>query len=337
MRHNGGPETEPLEVQVNPLKRLVCGQTTAWAVGEQVKLIRASGPDLVQTTAMQQYERSLLLVDVSDEDCYVLDIFRVAGGRDHAKFLHGYFGQATTTGLDLQPLPDFGPDIQMRNFRGGTPEPGWQLDWKIDDRYHYLPEGTTVHLRHTDLTRHAQAALAETWLVYPDAGQGREVWVPSLRVRRQAEAAPLTSTFVSVLEPYAGRSNLKHITRLPLQTESGAETDDTQVAVAVEHASGKTDLLVATASGNSATHAGRRFKQADWDLVADAGFCLIRRGQTGQIEHIFLSQGKYLQCGGMQLELAKETELFEAKVQNGKLVILHGEARDVKVRLGTKP
>jgi hypothetical protein len=337
MRHNGGPETEPLEVQVNPLKRLVHGRTTAWAVCEQVKLIRASGPELVQTTAMQQYERSLLLVDVSAEDCYVLDIFRVAGGRDHAKFLHGYFGQATATGLALQPLPEFGADAQMRNFRGGTPEPGWQVDWKIDDRYHYLPEGTTVHLRHTDLTRHAQAALAETWLVYPDAGQGRETWVPSLMVRRQADAAPLSSTFVSVLEPYSGRSNLKHITRLPLQTEAGAEAGDTQVAVAVEQANGKTDLLVAAAPGSTASPVSRKLRQADWDLVTDAGFCLIRRGPAGQVEHIFLSQGKYLQCGGLVLELAQGAELFEAKVQDGKLVILHGSTSDVKGRLGTKP
>jgi hypothetical protein len=330
MLRGGGPETEPLLVQLNPQKGLVRGRTTAWAVGEQVKLIRASGPDLVQTTAMRQYERSLLLVDVSAEDCYLLDVFRVAGGRDHAKFLHGYFGQATATGLALEPLPDFGADTQMRHFRGGTPEPGWQVDWKIADRYHYLPEGTAVHLRHTDLTRHAQAALAETWLVYPDAGQGRETWVPSLMVRRQAEAAPLTSTFVSVLEPYTGQSNLKHITRLPLQTEAGADAGDTQVAVAVEQANGKTDLLVVAAPGNNANAAGRRLRQADWDLVTDAGFCLIRRDQAGQIEHIFLSQGKYLQCGGVVLEFAKDSELFEAAIQDGKLVILRGDARDIK-------
>ena len=104
----GQPETEPLQVQLNPLKGQVRGQTTAWANGAKVQLIRASGPELVQSTALRQYERSLLLVELSPEDSYVLDVFRVTGGRDHAKFLHGYFGDATATGLELQPMADFG-------------------------------------------------------------------------------------------------------------------------------------------------------------------------------------------------------------------------------------
>ncbi len=321
--HFGEPETAPLSVQLNPLKGNVRARTTAWSAGEAVKLIRVSGPELVQTTPLAQYERSLLLVDLSAEDSYVLDIFRVAGGRDHAKFLHGYFGAAQTTGLELQLLTDYGQGTQMRHFRGGTPAPGWQCDLRADDRYHYLPAGADVHLRYTDLTRDAQAAVAESWLVYQDAGVAREAWVPSVMVRRQSSAAPLTSTFVALLEPYAGQSNLRAITRLPLQTANGAPAADTDVAVAVEQANGRTDLLVAAAAGT-----GRRvLVQPDWDLTTDADFCLVRRGKSGEIEHVWLANGRTLKCGRLEVTLSTVSPSFEAVVVDGKLVIRLGSAR----------
>ncbi len=327
----GQPETEPLQVQLNPLKGQVRGQTTAWANGAKVQLIRASGPELVQSTALRQYERSLLLVELSPEDSYVLDVFRVTGGRDHAKFLHGYFGDATATGLELQPMADFGHGTQMRNFRGGSPLPGWQVDWKADDRYGYLPIGTEVHLRYTDLTLHTQAALAESWLLYNDAGKNREAWVPSLLVRRQtATAQSLSSTFVALLEPYAGRSKLKAITRLALQTAAGGEAGDAHVAVAVEQADGKTDMLVASADfPPDATH--RVLVQPDWSFATDAAFCMVRRDPAGLIEHLFMSRGSFLKCGGVHLELERDTVMFEAAVRDGKVVILHGAAHVLRM------
>jgi len=328
--HFGEQETAPLQEQLNPLKGNVRGRTTAWALGDVVKVVRASGPDLVQTTPLQRYERSLLLVDLSADDSYVLDVFRVAGGHDHARFLHGYFGTATATGLALQPLPDFGHDTQMRNFRGGPTAPGWQVDFKIDDRYHYLPAGTDVHLRVTDLTRQAQAALAESWLVYPDAGVGRETWIPSLLVRRQDPGATLSSTFVALLEPYAGRSNLRAVTRLPLRATTGAAADDRDVAVAVQQENGRTDLLVA-ASADSAAGAGTRvLVQPEWQLSTDAEFCLVRRGAGGEIEHVFLANGKSLTCGRLRVELREVTPRFEAVVRDGRLEVLHGDAGKVR-------
>ena len=324
--HFGEPETAPLVEQLNPLKGNIRGQTTAWAQGDLAKLVRASGPQLVQTTALQQYERSLLLVDLSADDGYVLDIFRVSGGRDHAKFLHGYFGTATTTGLDLKPMADFGHDALMRNFRGGTPQPGWQVDLQAEDRYHYLPAGADVHLRYTDLTRDAQAAVAESWLAYQAAGGGQETWIPSVMVRRQSGSAPLTSTFVALLEPYAHHSNLRAITRLPLQTAAGSAAADTHVAVAVAQVNGRTDFLVAAGPGE----AGRVLVQPGWGLATDADFCLVRHGQTGEIEQLLLVNGRSLKCGRLDLELRAVSPLFEAAVRDGKLVILHGSAGDVR-------
>lgn len=323
-------ETEPLPIQLNPRKGEVRGQTTAWVAGAKVQLVRADGPTLVQTAALQTYERSLLLVDLSAEDSYVLDIFRVAGGRDHAKFLHGYFGTATATGIDLQPMAAFGHGTQMRNFRGGSPAAGWQVDWKIEDRYGYLPPGEEVHLRTTELTRRTHAALAESWLMYPDRGENKEAWVPSLVVRRRSEnAEPLRSTFVALLEPYRGQSRLDFITRLDLHLPSGLKAGNEHVAVAVAQTNGQADLLIATAPTAPGTPRPR-YTESSWACTTDAEFALVRRGKTGPIEHLLLARGKFLQCGAMRLELKSDTAGFEAAIKDGELEILRGSPDEVQ-------
>lgn len=298
-----GPETEPLAIQLNPCKGLARGRTTAWADGARVKLIQASAAEVVKTTPLQRYERALLLVDVSADDSYVLDVFRVAGGRDHAKFLHPNFGTATVTGLELAPLPDFGgPEVQMRRFRGGTPAAGWQVDWKIEDPCEILPKEADVHLRYTDLSTGVQAAMAETWLAYAHAGANHEGWLPSLMIRRQATEAPLASTFVCVMEPYEDRSNLKGIRRLPLKTADGQMAGDEHVAVEVTLADGRKDLLIAVATS---TEGGRPpvLMQPDWSCTTDADFCVIRRSASGAIEHVFLHGGASLRCGDTRVTL----------------------------------
>ena len=224
---------------------------------------------------MQRYERSLLLVDVSGEDSYVLDVLRVAGGCDHAKMTHPNFGTATVTGLELAPLPDF-PDenVQMRNFRGGKPEAGWRLDWKIEDPCGLLPADRNVHLRYTDLSSDVEAAMVETWLASKHGGANHEGYLPSLMVRRQtAGEVPLISTFVAVMEPYEDQSNIQSIRRLPLQTSDGNEAGDTHVAVEITLTDGRIDLLIAADTDGERT----TLAQTDWICTTDADFCVIRR------------------------------------------------------------
>jgi hypothetical protein len=305
------PETEPLKIQLNPCKGLVRGRTTAWADGTQVKLIQVAGPHVVQTTPLERYERALLLVDISKEDSYVLDIFRVAGGRDHAKLMHGYFGTVTASGLGVEPQPGFGPDVQMRNFRGGTPEAGWSVDWQIEDRLKVLSEGSDINLRYTDLTTGAQAALAESWIAYRDQDANHEAWLPSLVVRRQAPEAPLVSTFVGVLEPYAGESNLGEIKRLSLQTSAGVDAGDMHVAVVVTLADGREDLLIAAAAPADG-EPRPTLVQPDWPCTTDADFCMIRRDSAGRIEHVFLHGGTHVQCGDRRVELPSGSTWVES-------------------------
>ena len=90
----------------------VNGTSTLWADGQQFHAIRASAPSI----AGKQYERTAAMVDISDSDSYVLDIFRVVGGKDHAKFMHTQVGSLSSSGLTLSPGEDYGAGSVLPRF-----------------------------------------------------------------------------------------------------------------------------------------------------------------------------------------------------------------------------
>jgi hypothetical protein len=254
----------------------------------------------VSTAELTRYERALLMVELSPADRYVLDVFRVAGGREHARLLHPNFGPATVTGLDLVPQPKIGGDeVQMRHFRGGTPTPGWTVDWKVVDPCGLLPAEAEVHLRCRDLSTGVQAMMAETWLASKHGGADHEGWLNSLVVRRQAETAPLVSTFVAVLEPYRDQSQVRAVRRLPLHLPDGSPAGDTQVAVEVTLTDGRTDLLIAWDSAS----AHRELSQPEWDATTDADFAVIRRAPDGVIRRVVLHGGTFVACDPRRVTL----------------------------------
>jgi len=178
------------------------GKTTLWADGEQFRAVRASGANLMNA---KQFERTAALIDISNSDSYVLDIFRVVGGKDHAKFMHSCFGTIRTEGISLKADQDYGFGALMRNFQTDTvAEPGWSVDWKIEDRYGYLPTKADVHLRYIDLTSGAEASIAEGWVAASRSAYSSKTqdWIPRIMVRRRSDKAPLASTFIAVIEPY---------------------------------------------------------------------------------------------------------------------------------------
>ena len=221
------------------------GQTTLFADGQAFHAIRADAPALI---GGERFERTVAQVDISPRDCYLIDIFQVVGGSDHAKFTHSHFGTIETTGLDLAPAEDYGHGTQMRSFRvDPDPEPGWSVDWTVEDRYELLPEPRDIHLRYTDLTTDAAAATCEAWVVEGMYSSTTETWIPRVMTRRSGEA-PLASTFVAVIEPYEGSSNIAAIRRLPLLDADGNACPDTAVGIEITLADGRRDLFITGAT-----------------------------------------------------------------------------------------
>lgn len=276
---------------------------TLWVEGCWAQVVRVSGKGLIDG---EQFERSVALVDISERDAYVIDVFRVVGGSDHAKFTRSNFGVVTTYGLSFQPSEPYGHGTQMRNFRfDPNPQPGWSVDWKIEKNGERRDDcDKDVHLRYTDLTHAAKAFLAEAWVsrTAPSLKMTgyEEAWLPCVITRRQAGQAPLASTFVSLLEPYEGTPKIERVRRLPLEVSSGFLDADANVALEIQLAGGARDLFilldVEDPPGRSRCAEDAVILQREWGVALQGEMCLIRKGQSG-IQRILVGRGKSLQAG----------------------------------------
>ena len=279
------------------------GRTTLWADGESFRAIRVAAPELY---GIEQYERTAVLVDVSPEDAYAVDIFRVRGGTDHAKFLHSGFGQIRVEGLELRPAEAYGCGTEMRDFRGAEhATPGWSADWRLDDRHGVRPE-EEVHLRYVDLSEGVAAYVTEAWVSLGCDERNAEAWIPRLLVRRTG-AVPLTSTFVGVLEPYAGASRIARVRRLPLKTASGEPCQDAQVAVEVTLTDGRRDLILAL----DAERAPEAAIQAEWGVRLEGELGWARRDAQGRVERGALCRGRALRLGEVEVALSGGAQFRE--------------------------
>ena len=271
------------------------GFVQLWLDEVWVKAVQASAPNLISG---QQYQRTVVLVDINERNFYVADIFRIVGGTVHDKFTHSHFGTVTVNApTQTVPTPTEYASAQMRQFvqiapsqltRPSSPVPRpLQVDWQIQDRYGYLPKGKIVRLRLFDLTANSEAFLCEGWIAL-GINTTEEAWVPRLMVRRRGNE-PLASTFVAVLVPYEGdKSPIVSVRRLPLQMPDGTLDGDAHVALEITHADGTKDLLIAMDTENPLNlqldfRKAQQVEQPDWKWRTMSELCLVRKDRTGKI------------------------------------------------------
>ena len=182
------------------------GSIDHWHVEDGLQYVTASCPDM---TGVSKFSRTCALVDISEEAFFIIDIFRVKGGQDHRRVLHSHFGSISTQGLELKSSPDLFENSCLRNYKADLyPQPGWSIDWAIEDRLGYLETDVDLHLRMIDLTADAQAWNCEGWITYGGYCPSEEAWIPFNITRRKSDTPDLESTFVSVIEPYRDKSNI---------------------------------------------------------------------------------------------------------------------------------
>ncbi len=193
------------------------------------------------------------------------------------------------------PTPDSPyPGYLMRNFRGDpSPQPGWSVDWAIEDRYRYLPPGPDPHLRYTDFTWDAQVWVAEAWVSIGGFNANDEAWIPRVMVRRARDAAgdavgstpltpPYATTFVGVIEPYDARPIIAGARRLAL--------DDARqhVALEIQLADGRRDIVVALDDAAAVSRSLTR-KACGFDF--DGDLCLVRYDAAGHVQRVIAHGG----------------------------------------------
>lgn len=277
------------------------GETEFFGAGEDFRILKVSGPEIY---GVSRYERTVCLVDVDDENSYILDLFRVRGGQEHVRRLHASFGEIEIEGIDPTPSDAWGGEkAQMRNFRSDAhPEAGWMVDWKIEDRYGLIDASREVHLRSTDLTGDCEAILAESWVVPNGYESTEEAWIPTVLTRRTSQVGPLDSIFVQLIEPYEGSPSILEARRLP-------ETGTDSIAIEVVLRDGRRDLfLIADPSGAQEKNPSRLEAEG---ISATAAAAWARYGADGGIRRAAWVRGKGGVFGELRIDLDEEVEFFE--------------------------
>jgi hypothetical protein len=194
-----------------------------------------------------RYQRTMLLIRTPDNNSYVVDIFRVAGGRDHLYSFHGPPGDVSARGLNLVSQPDgtyAGENILLAAHADGFPlgysylynirrdshpSSQFQLDWKAASGYRAITAKDDVHLHFFGLTDCDDVALADGDPPQNKVGNPRRL--KYLLLHRTG--ANLTSMFVSVLEPYRHTPFIRTVSRL--------DTYKNQIAIRIEFTDGHVD------------------------------------------------------------------------------------------------
>ncbi|MBI2439819.1 MAG: heparinase II/III family protein [Lentisphaerae bacterium] len=279
--------------------------------------------------APARFERTVVRVDVSPEDSYALDVFRVQGGRDHVKFVHGACGTLVVSGLRLAPAPSYGQLSTMRNFQvDSAPAPGWSTDWAMEDIFRYLPPGADIHLRYTDFTTGAEVSTCEAWAIAGHYNATEERWFPRVLVHHRAEHEPLATTFVGVLEPYANQRVLAGIRRLALHAADGAALDDRHAAIEATLADGRRDLLL-TLDTDAPTRDGF-VAQREWEVETDAELAVLRRDERGRPQMVALARATRFKAEYLAIELAARIEFIELEIEGNALRVVTGDPAAIR-------
>jgi hypothetical protein len=201
--------------------------------------------------------RTIVLVDLSERDCYAVTLEEVLGGTQHTMSFHGPPGSVTTEGLQLEAQPGgtvLGADVPYGKYDaipGADPElaslafmddvrrarpPGvWSLDYALENQ-------EDVHLRVTTIgPEGCKLALARG-----KPPQGKKSYELTWSILNRSGTAPLASRFVTVLEPFEGRRVVRRVEPLVLTaTSSGpSRTEASTTSVGqVSNLSGQDEIL----------------------------------------------------------------------------------------------
>ena len=238
------------------------------------------------------YQRTVALIDVSDTDSYLVDIFRVKGGEHHMYSLHGPEGEIETDGLNLvvqpkgtlagegvEPYADVGTAGNYGGNAAGyqylydvrrdsNPSAQPSVTYKVVDTWHVLKQATDVRLRISLIDPPGEVILAHGDPPRNKPGNPRNLWY-ILSPHWASE-----SIFVSVIEPYVGSRLISSIER---------KDDGDTVTLTIKLASGRTDTIISALEPIKAKIGGHDFA-GRFGVISEengmTGFRLIAAEET---------------------------------------------------------
>ncbi len=280
----------------------------------KVKLIDVdSGGQYAETDI---YRRTLVTVEVDDNDSYVVDFFRILGGNDHLFSFHvagdtisetslalgeeepgSYADTSWSQGPDpISPASWYYDTYYPRGYswlhktqRTSAPVGKYDVDFEIKDYRKNLVDSQGLHLKMTMLNDFDLSEVAIATGYPPNRSANKAFLGKGIKyvlARRESEQA-LDSLFTTVYEPYKGSSYIKESNAVEIEVLDGTPGSlDTAKAVKVEHKSGRIDYIM-YATNNSVTYQVRDGETK----INFRGFLGVYSVQNGENIYSYLSDG----------------------------------------------
>ncbi len=245
------------------------GSLHVFAQMPNVKIIEASSNGSYAAQGVSQYRRTMALIG-EGSDAYVLDLFRVRGGKQHDYMFHAPSTQTTFSGVEFGPEEkgslagekyEWGnKQLNDGDMEGHPEKPYWNpppgngygflvqpqraktnadgalsADWKIEE---------STHLRLTMPHSDNEILTAVAPGIYPKRGFGVKRELPKARFlvsRRKGEN--LESEFIAAIEPYGDAPKITNVERLPFESDAGSTPSATPLAVKITRADGVLDYV----------------------------------------------------------------------------------------------
>lgn len=274
-----------------------------WAIGENIKSITCQNPKMLKDG--KQYARTLSLVDISEDDFYAVDLFRMCGsGQLYERYIHSAVGSVTTFGVLANPVEnEFDRHLFFENVRRDDhPMQGWSADFDVEDYFNYVDEKKDRHMKCTDLTFQSKAMIADVRFFGNrnyEQFLKHELLLPCVITQRTTEAPYQPVVFAQVIEPYEGSCKLSGIERL---TTEGLPEGCVVIKVSSDRF---TDLLIYNDPYDS-----RIIELPEYSLKTDAMVSMVRF-VNDTVKYFHYSKGTYLHISGIQIENNNGNETLE--------------------------
>ncbi len=246
-----------------------------FGIGPGVQVVQASARAYQHCNA---YQRTCVLVELPDGGTYVVDFFRVHGGRLHQYGFHCNGSLVRVDGADPQSVDE---EIEwLSNIRAAACEGPFTATWEH--------QGVRMDLRMLSPVDRLLVADAPGWR--HDVGSDLKAPpVQEILAERRWEAE-LASRYAAVMSPYPGERSPVQSAQLTLDDPvSGA------MAITVER-DGGTDTILSSPDGET---------RAAGPVSMQGRLGFVSTGSDGKVERAYLLDGTALECGEASLALPR--------------------------------
>ncbi|MEA4832731.1 MAG: heparinase II/III family protein [Oscillospiraceae bacterium] len=240
------------------------GKPEEFAAFDTVKLTSASAPAPYPITEI--YNRTSSLVKTGS-DAYLVDFFRVKGGKKHMLSFHPAESESlTTSGVSLVPQTDdngyfvgtmLGKDTELGSVNDESglqwlgevqhdtaqhvPGDVASFDFTITDTWKTASK-KDIHLKYTLVGELGNLTLAAG--IPPRNKVGNPKKLDYILSERENESGSLDSLFCSVVEPYSVKSNILNVRLLRAFRNGEPVLDNSAKAVKVSLSDGRSDVFI---------------------------------------------------------------------------------------------